>query len=178
MDNPKIWFYIILGGIYLLSRILKKSDQPPTPDTHKKPSENAESPTSKPMTFEELMREISASKNVPQSQKPITSVPQTTYVDYDDQIEDEVKDLEDVNYQYRSKGDVYDTYEEAKKKAFNQSSLEDTLKLENTNMEYGKFKEFDQKYQPTLLDKYIEDLKDPEGFKKAIVLNEILNRKF
>jgi hypothetical protein len=45
-------------------------------------------------------------------------------------------------------------------------------------MTFGKFKEFEQEKKRNLLEEYITDFKDPEGFKKAVVMSEILKRKF
>ena len=52
------------------------------------------------------------------------------------------------------------------------------MKLEDTDTKFGKFKVFEEQGKRNLLEEYTRDLKDPEGFKKAFVLNEVLNRRF
>lgn len=181
MRDFQFWLYIIVGAIYLLSRFLKKPAQKPNdvPDYRpEKPAPRYEQPSVKPgaspsraLTFEELLREITQSKTEVKPQ------PKTEYVNYDDEIEEEEKDLEDVNYNYR-KDKVVTEYEDAKNHAFSRSSLEETMHVSDTDMKFGKFKIFDQESQPDLVGKYLRDFYDPEGLKKAIVLSEILQRKF
>jgi hypothetical protein len=178
MDS-KIWFYIVVGIIYLVVTILKKKKDPaqggsePSGRDPQKPY----SEQSKPLTFEELLREITEAKQPP---KPVYQAPQgREVVDYDDNIQDEEKNLEvtDENeYQRRSR--VYKEYEDARVNAFERPSLEETMKVGNTVMEYKKFKEFEQVKKRNLLAEYTKDLQDREGLRKAFVLSEILTRKF
>ncbi len=100
------------------------------------------------------------------------------YVDYDDRVTDEEQDLEGEDYDNRKKDPVHDVYEQAKKQAFNRPSLEETMKVGDTVMSYGRFKAFEQEKRRDLLGEYLAELRDPEGFKKAFVMSEILQRKF
>ncbi|MBT1705687.1 hypothetical protein KK060_20520 [Fulvivirgaceae bacterium PWU20] len=135
-------------------------------------------PKPKAVTFEELLREITEAK---QAQKPVT-VPETRpepVFDYDDEIEEEENDLETIEPEYSQRENrSYEIYEEAKRQAFVRPSLEETMNVRNTNVEYGKFKSFEQEKPRNLLEEYTKDFQDPEGLKKAIVMSEILNRKF
>jgi hypothetical protein len=45
-------------------------------------------------------------------------------------------------------------------------------------VKFGKFKEFEHGKKKNLLDEYVRDFKDPSGLKKAVVMSEILKRKF
>ena len=72
------------------------------------------------------------------------------YEDYDDNIEKDEKDLEDVTYDYRNQDKIYETYENAKKEAFNKASLEETMHVEDTVVKYGRFKEFNKEEVPTV----------------------------
>jgi hypothetical protein len=132
-----------------------------------RPAASTSSP-SRPLTFEELLQEITTGKT--QQQQPV--------VDYDDDLEDEEKDLEDVNYDYRKHDNIYSEYEEAKKQAFNHPSLEETMKVEDTDTSFGRFKVFEQDAKQNLLNEYLADFRDPQGLKKAVVMSEILQRKF
>jgi hypothetical protein len=187
----QFWIYVIIGTIYVLSRAIKKQEKENKEVVQdyrpgKKVEFDSTPPVNKPkqLTFEELLREITEAKK--QSQRPVfeakpsyetVSEPQK-YVDYDDQIEEEEKDLEDVNYNYRKKDKVYDIYDEAKRLAFERPSLEETMKVTDTDVQFGKFKVFEQKTQRNLLEEYSKEFQDPEGLKKAVVLSEILRRKF
>lgn len=184
MRDVQFWIYVIVGVIYLLSRLRKKPDEKPKdlPDYRpERPVQKYEQPTSKPsanpgraLTFEELLREISESK----SQTPAPSPAPVVYEDYDDDLGEEEKDLEEVDYDYRKKDKIYDVYDEAKKQAFNRPSLEETMKVGDTVVTYGKFKEFELQQRRDLMKEYLGDFNDPEGMRKAIVMSEILRRKF
>jgi hypothetical protein len=190
MDNIQFWLYVIVAVIYLISAARKKSKKQNQPEdfpeaTSRPAPREYEEPASqrpKPITFEELLREITEAKE-PQS-APVESerrteyshpTPQPEYVDYDDDIEDEEKSLEDVTAIDEER--TTKIYEEAKKLAFYRPSLEETLKVQDVNTTYGKFAAFEAKQEPNLLLDYTKDLRDPKGFKKALILSEILNRK-
>jgi len=179
MKDIQIWLYIIIGVVYFISRLKKKPEQQPKerPDFEpEKPVRNFEIPSARPtatpqkvLTFEELLREITEKTN---------EKPQPAYADYDDAIGEEEKDLEDVNYDYRKQDKIYEVYEEAKKQAFHRPSLEETMKVGDTDVRFGKFKVFEEETKRDLMAEYLADFKDPEGFKKAVVMSEILKRKF
>jgi hypothetical protein len=190
MDDYKIWIYVIIGVVYGLSRLLKRSS-PSTAEQQRDTPQDRDLTDSRPsspqrqLTFEELLREITEGKQpeakpVYQQPKPayVAPKPQPTYVDYDDDLKDEADDLEDVDYDYRKQNKTYDTYEEAKRQAFNRPSLEETIKVEDTVVKFSKFKVFEEQKGRNLLEEYTRDLQDPEGFKKALVQSEILNRRF
>ncbi|MEO7992229.1 MAG: hypothetical protein ABI663_21955 [Chryseolinea sp.] len=183
MRDVQIWIYVIGGAIYLISRALKKRQAAPSapqqPKTERRFSSQGETQPAAPqkgLTFEELLREITEAKA---PAKPVFQPAKSEYVDYDDDLKEEEQDLEDVSSDYRKKDKAfYDTYEEAKRQAFNRPSLEDTLKLKDTDMKFGKFKVFEEDTQSNLLNDYLKELKDPDGFKKAFVLSEVLQRRY
>ncbi len=182
MDDFKIWFYVIVAIIYVISRVLKKGKGPSqeSPQEMNEPRTSragTSEPKDRPMTFEELLQEISETKaSIP---KPVPVVqpkprPVPAYVDYDDDLKDET-DTE-----------TYKSYEKAKKEAFERPSLQDTIKLGVDTSKLGvdtstlsdRFTEFSIKKKGTLLKSYAKELRTKKGFKRAIVLNEILNRRF
>ncbi len=164
----KIIIWIIIGIVYLISRARKKQQTPP-----ETPAEYESEIPAKPVSFEDLLKEIQASKAPKPQPKPVQQ-----YTDYDDDLEEEEKDLEKVDYSYRNQDQIYETYEKAKKEAFNRPSMEETLKLENTVVKFGQFKGYEQDTQPALAAQFAKDLQDPANFRKAFILSEILNRKF
>jgi hypothetical protein len=182
MGDFQFWFYILLGVIYLLSRFLKKPAEKPTdvPEYNpEKPARGFEPPTVKPsarprkaLTFEELLREITESKA-----QPVPQPASQEYTNYEEDLAEEEQDLEDVNYNYK-KDKVASAYEDAKQHAFSRSSLEETMNIKDTDITFGKFKVFDQETQSNLMGRYLSDFNDLEGLKKAIVMSEILQRKF
>ena len=183
--DPQIIFYIIVAIVFVVSRFLKKQEGNPkdiptgTPErrSHNLPQGRV-NPTSVPqkaLTFEELLREIQQAKTpAPETPRQKQLPPRS----YEETIEEEEDDLEDVDYDYRKKDSVYDVYEESKKQAFNRPSLEETMRVGDTVVSYERFKVFEQEQRRDVLSEYLADLRDPEGFKKAVVMNEILQRKF
>lgn len=181
MGDFQFWLYVLIGVIYLLSRALKKPAQKPgdlpevRPD---KPETRFEPPPAKPrapskvLTFEEMLKEITESKTQP---KP--TPPEEKYVNYEEDLKDEEQDLEDVDYDYK-RDKVAVEYEQAKQQAFLRPSLEDSLSIKDTDTRFEKFKVFAQPDQANLMDRYLVDFYDLEGLKKAIVMSEILQRKF
>lgn len=183
----QVLFYIIVAIVFIVGKLLKKSEEAPGPSgsepqrpvrKFQSPGTNPTSvPQQKQLTFEELLREIQQSKApAPARQQSIPAA--TSYVDYDDNIAEEEQDLEKTDYNYRKKDSVSDVYEESKKQAFNRPSLEETMKVGDTVMSFGRFKSFEQESKRDFLGEYLAELRDPEGFKKAVVMNEILQRKF
>jgi hypothetical protein len=175
MDSFQFWLYVIIGVVYLISRMRKKSagqpEERPEVEQESRSGRNTPQTKSAPqktLTFEELLREITESKQP--KEQPV--------VDYDDNLEEEEKDLEEVDYDYRKDNKVYETYEEAKKQAFFRPSLEETMKVEDTVVSFGKFKEFERAAGVNLAAEYLKDFGDLGSIRKAVVMSEILKRKF
>jgi hypothetical protein len=181
MDDLQIWLYVIIGVIYLLSQVRKKSkqgtpnDSPtqrPAQTTQRRVQPASPSESQKPVSFEDLLREITQAKTV-------TGLPeyeekaQPEYADYDD-FEEEKTILTRTDFDYRHSDRVYREFEEAKAHDYTKDSLEESMKLEDVRMEFGKFKEFESQQRVNLLDKYTSDLHDPDGLKRAFVLSEVL----
>jgi hypothetical protein len=179
----QFWLYVIIAVIYVLSRALKKKETPDAterqPAKPVRPGHSNIPTTEKPrqLTFEELLKEITEAKQPPVVPRPVPtfSVPsQREVVDYDDDLEDEEQDLETIQEDRIETNE----YEQSRRQAFARASLEETMNVRDTDMRFGKFKEFETEKQNNLLEEYTKDLQSPEGLKKAFVLTEIFNRKF
>lgn len=175
MDDIKIIVWIIIGLIYLFSR-RKKAETPPPVTRREEPEETRTEQRPAPKSFEELLREIEGMKQPAPPPRP-----QTRYepvVDYDEDIPDERQDLEEIKPSYRSDDEIYKTYEQAKAQAFARPSLEETVKLSDTIVRFKQFKGYEKETSRNLLGDYLKELRDPQGFKKAFVMSEILKRKW
>jgi hypothetical protein len=179
----KFWLYVIIGVIYLLNRVLKKkapeapkNTEQPRPQSYKEPR-GPQTQSPRQLTFEELLKEITEAKQHP---KPVSQpVSGGKVIDYDEEIGEEEQDLETIEPDYsRRKGGTYKVYEDAKRDAFSRPSLEETMKVSDTKVQFEKFKAFEQNRPNSLLTEYVKQFQDPEGLKKAVVMAEILNRKF
>ncbi len=179
--DEKILIYIIIGVIYFLFNRLKKKSPAEGEEAEGPSSPSSEYDRPKPVSFEDLLKEITEGKQ-PKPVQPVVEPKteyrrpefQPAYVDYDDEIETEEKSLETTTFDQERTNEIY---ENAKKQAFNRPSLEESLKLADVNTTFGKFKEFEVKSERNILSEYAKDLRDPKGFKKALILSEVLNRK-
>ncbi|MCA4896336.1 MAG: hypothetical protein ING84_15155 [Cytophagales bacterium] len=174
MDNIQFWIWLIVIIVTFIARAKKKKPEGDTTTFGGEPIDRRTSPAEKPISFEDLLREIQASK-APQP-APITTKKQE-YVDYDDELEEEAV-TERVDYSKRDQDNTFQTYERAKQDAFNRASLEETMKIEDTVVRFGQFKGYQQDTEVNVLAEYVKDLQDPNGFRKAFILSEVLNRKF
>ncbi len=172
MDD--ILYYLLIGIGYALYSWLTRKRQP-QPDAETMPPEAHENRPTRQVTFEELLREITQAKEGKMSQSK--EVDQEAVVDYDEELTDEIQTLEEVT-PLKESIQFDEAYESAKQQAFERPSLEETIKLKDTRVAFSRFAVFDQSKSKNLLDEYTADLHDPEGLKKAVVLSEILNRKY
>lgn len=183
--NYKWIVYLVVGLIYFFARSKKKNQ--PTEGRDNRPS----APANKPISFEDLLREIQSGKQTPQHEEPkpqhvyrpepkpqpiSKTYPQ--YEDYDDNLEEEGKVLENTRYDYRKQDNIYDVYEKAKLAAFERPSLEETMNIEDTVVRFGQFKEYQKVEEFSLASLVAKDFENPENIRKAFVMSEILNRKY
>lgn len=173
-DNLSFWIWLIIVVVSFLAQRKKKQAQ------NQAPGAPPTMPEAKPISFEDLLREIQAGKT---PQPPVAHgkprpQPVATYTDYDDELPEEEQDLEQVDYKKRDEDATFDVYEKAKLAAFNRPSLEETMKVEDTDVKFGQFKGYQQEQPLTPAHAFIKDLQDPEGFRKAFIMSEILNRKY
>lgn len=176
MDDFKVILWIIIGLIYLFAR-RKKEEPAPRRQRPVEDAEPVEPQEPAPKTFEELLREIEGMKQPQPPPRPVERQPEV--VDYDENIGEEERDLEDVTPSYRRDDEqIYQVYEQAKAQAFSRPSLEETVKLEDTIVRFKQFKGYEKEGRSNALHEYLQDLRDPKGLKKAFVLSEVLRPKF
>ena len=183
--DVQFWIYIIIVAIYFLSRMLKKAEQPGAPGADNKPERRRQGPPQTPsaevprqLTFEELLREITEGKKIQRpAPPPPQPLPERRYQPVEREVDEEARSLEEIpeaEYDVRSPR----SYEESRRQAYQHTSLEETLKLKDTAMDFGKFKVFETQQKSQLLDRYKRILRNPDTLKEAVVLSEILKRKF
>lgn len=198
MDSYQFWIYVIVAIIYLVSRAIKKSNRQARGPSQGREPQHTEQETERlpPVTFEELLREITEGKKrkaEPPARQPVPPPPPAPrpvpreYIDYDEELEDEEKSLERVDYDKEREATTLQVYERARREAELKSSL-GTLKssLGPQGALKSSLKSLESSLQGTartvtrhrLVDEYIRELKTPSGFRKAVVLSEILKPKF
>lgn len=172
MDNIQFWIWLAVIVISLIFKANKKKTGQEQPH-----SETDNKPEGKPISFEDLLREIQASKAPAQPKpRPVVQPKMVEYVDYDDDLEEEIKPLEKTSY--RNDDEIYATYEKAKSEAFNRASLEETMRIEDTVVSYEKFKRYNRDKNKAVTVDYAREFRNPSSFKRAFIMSEILSKRF
>ncbi|MFZ1808243.1 MAG: hypothetical protein WAU36_13520 [Cyclobacteriaceae bacterium] len=179
----QFWIWLIVIVITLIARANKKKagQAPPPeniPDQSRRSQPATQQPPTKqqPVTFEDLLREIQGEKAL---SKPVASKPKEPeydFVDYDDNIPDEIQDLEDVDYDHNKDERAFQTYEAALKEAEKTPLVKESPNV-GSIMRSEHFKEYSIKKKKVSFN-FLNELKDPQGFKKAFIMSEILNKKY
>ena len=179
----QFWIYIIIGVIYFLSRLLKKPEQETTESPEPRPAQRrpgqprqtaAERP--KALTFEELLREITEGKQAENRAPEPTR--DRRYETFESELGEEARSLEEVNIDEAEDAKIFKAYEDAKSQVFERKSLEETLSLKDTVVDFRKFDVFQSQKQVRPTDDFINLLQNRATLKQAVVMSEILKTKF
>jgi hypothetical protein len=173
--EPKVIIWIIGIILYFWIKSRKASSS-------QNPEENIPRPTNPtsagPVTFEDLLREIQSSRKTEKEQPSPAAKPFDSYEEDSDETFSEAIPETEYSRDSFSGSETYKSYEKAKSEAFQRASLEDTLKLENTELKFSRFSEYEASKKSTVADQISTEFRDPETLKKYFIINEILNRKW
>ncbi|GAB1445347.1 MAG: hypothetical protein KF860_06260 [Cyclobacteriaceae bacterium] len=174
----QFWIWLIVIVITLIARANKKKpgQAPPSQDIPNGPRTARPSPQPKSITFEDLLREIQGEKALsrPMANKP--KEPEPDFVDYDDDIPDEIESSEVVDYDSGRDEKALETYRAAQRLAASSPVLTESPKMD-TLMRSEHFRGYAPKKKKVSFS-FLNELKDPKGFKKAFIMSEILNKKY
>jgi len=186
--DAQFWIYVAIGAIYFLSRFFKKPEEgagevPETPQTQKRKPVDAgvPRPETRQLTFEELLREITEGKEAQRKPAPEPELelePVPAYEKYEQELAEEDKSLEEVSFNEADRAVRWKSYEEIPPRTEERRSLEETLRLEDTKVDFGKFAAFENTQRKKLLDDYIKLIRNPQSLRQAVVMSEILKPKF
>jgi len=189
MDNPEILFYIVFGLIYFLTRKKKKKKiiQPP-PKNVALPSKGNDEELP-PLSFQELLKELTGQGkpgNQPKSEPEEVievSVPDELIEPDEPNVEsDRVHKGVDwtKNYMDETLTSTFD--DEAIKQRYEEAtslqSMEtsgDIKEKDTSSQRFGVYKIQEKHF---VADKIKEMLSDPDDIKNAVILSEVLKRKF
>lgn len=166
--DEKLIYWIIGLVIYYFIQSRKKTSLPP-----ESPESPTPSPTYKPISFEDLLREIESGK--PQSEEPRPAPADVPVVNYEEETRrkpEPVLERTDFVYQQES------SFEQGRQQAFGRASLEETLKRDDTTAPYTRFKEYETDTRPAYIQSIAKEFEDRENLKKAFIMKEILDRRF
>lgn len=171
MDEIQILLYILFIVIAVLSRAFskkKKQSQGTPPSTASgRPSSRTEAPPKKPVSFEDLLREFTGEAET-------TSIPEIP------EYENDLRDDYDQSPASFDDSSAAETYRKSIDQAKDLKTLDETVDLEDIQIGSGRFDEFKilDEDEGGDLNEYLEVFNDLEGSRKAIVLSEILQRKY
>lgn len=177
MEDIKVVFYVILGIIFVVSRILKSNKgSQKAPPQRRRPAPNAggnpqQRQRNKPATFEDLLKEFAeeATAEAPSRQPAKREAPKPREPKYEEGRTRRFSDDESRKI-----------YEESVKRAEGfdiDFSADDSFKSIRTKFGEGAVKKDLHKKNP-IIASIKSDLKDKQSIKKAFILSEVLNRKY
>ena len=169
MENIETLLYIAIGVVYLISRVLKarKKAAPPrprqTPQAPQVPTQGSPQQTQpkKTFSFEDILKEFEQSlsgEDEYEEPEPVR------------EVREEIPRPVAAQPQER-KPSRYEAYEGTAV-----SSKESEESLEGRQGEFSRNEKYSIKED--VVNDYVKMLQDPDGFKNAIVLSEIINRKY
>ncbi len=180
MDDIQFWVYLIFGGIYLVSRILKKKGGDAVP--HKPARRHTSAPsggTNKPVSFEELLKEFtegSATEEMKEEQpEPVDSSEVLRRRQW--------APKEESRPSYESEGRTRVFADDESKRVYEES----IKNAEGADLAFERDDHFKIKLKsksteeaptPELASEITNMLRDSDEAKKAVILGEILNRKY
>lgn len=174
MDDIQFWLYLLFAVIYFVSRALKKKDPKKTEKrTASRNSTPEERPQRKPVSFEELLQEFT------EGRKPEVEEPEYEEEPaYEQRIEEPKREEEPVFEE-----GITRRFSDVESKRIYEESI---AKAEGAEIAFQHDDDFKSKLQRTAdkeqssgVAQEIRDmLQNPNDARKAIVLGEILNRKY
>jgi hypothetical protein len=179
MDDLELYIYIALGVIYFLSRAFRKK-KPVTPRQNQQnanPNEDygRTSQKEKTVTFEDLLKEFTGQKEEPvydyeeENSEPDRSYDKGSYYQEVEQSEKESETPEEV--EYKSYDEVYNVSKDLK-------TLDEQVDLKLAEKKrFDKYK-IEEGVNIHTAKRFRELLQNKDSIKDAIILKEILDRKY
>lgn len=169
MDSPEILFYIIAALIYFFTKKKKKPRVPPPADRSESPSSQPEPPSEPTLTFEELLKELTgqSSKSTPEPKpEPVEVKPEVSAKskwEHEGELKPLTSSFDDTEINKKFQDAIYEEEEEVE-------------------MPIGggakRFDPYTIKEKHTMASDIKELLSNPDDLKKAVILQEVLGRRY
>ena len=167
MDNLENYLYILFAVIYIISRIVKarnKQNKPATPQQSQRraqPAGEAQHKPKKSFSFEDILKEFE--KNLAGEDEEVAHEKPLPVKEIKHEKPAPVRS-------YENEPNKYESYQgmgfKSIKEEIEQERISSFTRSENYSI------------KDDVASEYVKMLQDPEGFKNAIVLSEIINRKY
>ncbi|MFT6883025.1 MAG: hypothetical protein ACJAVY_001827 [Marinoscillum sp.] len=173
MDNIQFWLYLAFGAIYFITRMMKKKK---TTEDGELEERSSTAPKPRPLTFEELLKEFTQQEGSSEQVKE----EKVLAIDKQERAKEDWK---------RKKSPS--TFEEGKTRVFSDDESkriyqESVKRAEGAKLDFERDEHFDPKIERIQVAEESrsvamdirEMLADTEQAKRAVILGEILNRKY
>jgi hypothetical protein len=165
-DNGNYIYYLILGAIYLLSKLFGKKKKQPTAVPRKKrdiarPTTESEGPP--PLSFEDILRELSGAKEPKPEPLPEPVLPEIPAFEAVQEPAYQNDDIDDIAVEYKVPKAIGSEYKSAPV-------------IERKVLTFKRTANFAIEEKETV--DFLEGLNDHNGAAKAFVMSEIFTRKY
>lgn len=178
MDDIQFWVYVVFAVIWVVARALRKKSRETTKSRPKSPLETEDSQEA-PVSFEELLEEITGRKSLKEEQKPIETYQEDVghnsgpYGEEEDRAEESIKS--EGSKRHFADDESRRVYEESIKRAEQQEEFEPAEGYQSIKLVSRK----EEEEESSGFSKEIAEMfSDTDGARKAVILGEILNRKY
>lgn len=167
MDDIQLILYIIFAVIAILSQVFKAKKKNGQAPSQSNTSQQPPSRKEQPKSFEDLLKEFTGEQTKTVESRP--SWEETKYETYEDDYEEE----------YQNDDEIRQTYNRSVKEAKELKTIDELVDLKD-DRHTGNFTHFAgyEEEGEEVRNEWQELLSSPEGAKKAIILSEIINRKY
>mgnify|MGYP001552152112 CR=1 FL=1 len=179
MDDLELYIYIALGVIYFLSRAFRKKKPAAPPQNQRNADSRSDydqtSQKEKPVSFEDLLREFTGQKEKPvydyeeENEGPDETYNEDNYYQEEEQNKEEYETEEEL--EYKSYDEVYNVNKDLK-------TLDEQVDLELTKKKRFEEYKIEKGVNIHTAKRFRELLQNKDSIKDAIILKEILDRKY
>jgi hypothetical protein len=177
MEDSKIWWYLILGAIYVISKFLKKKKPDNQPQQagggEGEYQQEEETSTQKaPSSIEQILKELSQQSESRKETKKASSVPKV------DSIPERIpQPIETYSREARPLPSQMENIDVIK--PLEEIDIASHKELERDKPEYGRSQSFNIKEEVNdIADDIRETFQDADGARKAFLYGEVFNRMY
>jgi len=176
MEDIQFWVYILFGLIYFITRSFGKKKQKKQPQNSSRPQprkrQGSKESEERPLTFEELLKEVTGQSSLPNRGEE--EEPEFEEIEEEVEYKPLVTPEEEGRKRSFADAESKKIYEESIKRA--QSSSE-PIEFER-DIHFLKNHGEENQEESEIVKDIKRTLQNPSEARKAIILSEILNRKY
>lgn len=161
MDDIGTVLYIVFLALYIISRAFKKKGKKPVTRQPNAPQAEDEQTSQKerPVSFEDLLKEFTEQRT--EAKRPKPKEQEATF---------EKEEFDDSR--------VQETFESSVREAKEFKTLDEQVDLEIKPLISDHFEAYEQEEEYTFADEIRDSFANPDDARKAIILKEVLDRRF